>query len=477
MGRRSLLVAVFLLAALGGFGSVARPAAAVIGGSTVQIQSAPWTVFVMQRAGSTNFLCTGSILDSLHVLTAAHCVFDGNGNVTTPTALSIRAGISNYVTPLATDAEQDRGVSSFRVHPDYTWSEGSVPDDVAVLALTAPLDLSGPAVQAVQLPTAGTAFPTGQQLGFSGFGRENTVSNPDGTLNSFTPAASDQGTCGARLTPVVDFDSAIALCAGAATSSACNGDSGGALVTTSTPPVVVGIASAAQSTCDAASQAVYTYVGAPEILSFIQGNPAPPLAPRITNSTFVRLTWSPLLAVGGTLTCSSGDWQNPPTSTAYAFVDTRTNTVLQQSSKPTYLLTAQNVGARIACRALATNDGGTAVGQTTSTGAVAAAPKLRVAAVRGVVLTPGKAAVVRVVLEPPAGLDGLYRACVTPPASVAPRACREVRVTDNGAGGYPLDVMLHVRSTAKPGSARLAIAASAGPTRASATAVARVVRR
>ena len=60
--------------------SFAGPAAkAVVGGTTVQVQSAPWAVFIRQVSAFGVGLCGGSIVDSLHVLTAAHCVRGANG--------------------------------------------------------------------------------------------------------------------------------------------------------------------------------------------------------------------------------------------------------------------------------------------------------------------------------------------------------------------------------------------------------------
>src|SRR5260221_14639368 len=89
----------------------ALPSTSVIGGSTVQVQSAPWTVFLRQTTSSGALQCSGSIIDSLHVVTAAHCVYDLNGAQASISSLSIRAGISSYSAPLAGDVEQDRTVS------------------------------------------------------------------------------------------------------------------------------------------------------------------------------------------------------------------------------------------------------------------------------------------------------------------------------------------------------------------------------
>src|SRR5262249_15366964 len=145
-----------LVAAAGAVAAAAASGASkVIGGSVVQVQQAPWTVYVQYQSGSTRFLCTGAIVDASHVLTAAHCMFADASPLATPSQVTVRAGVSNFSSPLITDLEQDRPVSLIRVHPGYVNTGKPSPDDVAVIALASPLDLSGPAVQAVALPTPG----------------------------------------------------------------------------------------------------------------------------------------------------------------------------------------------------------------------------------------------------------------------------------------------------------------------------------
>jgi hypothetical protein len=480
MARRTVLVAVLMLAALGVGG--ARSAIDVVGGTAVQVQAAPWAVYVQTSVGGGLVLdCSGSILDSLHVLTAAHCLYDQAGNLMPPTMVGIRAGISNVAQPLGTDAEQDRAVSSLRVHPGYTPSENAGPDDVAVLALNAPLDLSGSAVQAISLPSPGGAFPAGSSVTFAGFGQENPSAQPDGSLNSLTATVDQQGTCGPQGNDLAEIENAIAFCAVAPTASICSGDSGSGAVTTTGSRMLVGMAEGSPTGCGTGTHDVYTYLGAPEILSFIQGNNQPPTAPRLDQNIDVDLTYTPPFAPGGTVQCADDSaWAGgAPTSRAYAFVDARGGTVLQQGTKTTYLLRPEDVGAEILCRVFATNAGGTAVADSATSIPVAAAPtpKLGIAPVSGVMLVAGRPAFVRVVLRPSLGLHGKFSVCVTPPASVAARACASANVTAGGSGDYPLAVTLQVKPTAKAGVAHVAITAGAGAEHASASAVLRVVRR
>src|ERR1700722_9790802 len=176
----------------------ASPATRVGGGAAIQIQSAPWTVFVVYYpGGDTQYQCTGSVLDASSILTAAHCLYTPTGTLAQPAQVTVEAGVSNYSAPASTDAEQDRVVTSFRVHPAYAVQDEGGPDDLAVLTLSAPLDLSGPAVQAVALPAAGAVYPAGAAVSIAGFGLTNGADNTStGPLESMTGTVDPQGQCG-----------------------------------------------------------------------------------------------------------------------------------------------------------------------------------------------------------------------------------------------------------------------------------------
>ena len=470
MKRLSFLLPVLAAAMLLGSPSTGLSAERVIGGTQIQVQQAPWTVSIRQSTSDGALLCTGSILDSLHILTAGHCVYDENGNLAPITAFSIRAGISNFTSPLPTDVEQDRGVTSFRVHPGYTYSPTVSPDDVAVLALNQPLDLSGPAVQQVPLPAAGSAFPAGQAVELAGFGRESSSGSSNGTLNELTATVDQQGDCGGFSNTVEPYDNAIALCAEGPNSSICSGDSGSGLVSTDASHTIVAVASAAPPTCDPSSHGIFVYVGAPEILSFIQGNNSPTTAPRIDSTTYVDLYAQPPVRVGTRLTCTSGNWLNQPTSITYAFIDSAHNKVLQQSASHALVLNAQTVGAKIACQAIASNAGGTAVLETTSTSAVGVAAKLPIEHVAPVTGTRGKRTPVKVWLDPADGISGKFGVCIIPPKKVAPEACASRRVS-SGGGRVPFAISLKILPEAPIGAAKLAISAVAGPSHGQSSAI------
>src|SRR5262249_44644435 len=250
---------------------------------------------------------------------------------------------------------------SFRLHPGFVWSPRAAADDVAILALSAPLDLSTAQVQPAPLPGSGDSYPArGANVSLAAFGRESAGSSPDGSLQSVTATVDDQGRCGGTPNGVVANSSAVAYCVSTPAGATCNGDSGAALVTTDPTHTIVGIVSAGPSSCAPGSHGVFTNVQAPEIVDFIRGNDHPAIAPRVTGATFVRLGGPGKLHPGSTLTCTSGGWDGTPTLT-YAFLDLSTSDVIQQGPNGSMLVPATRVGDLVRCRVIATNAGGSSV--------------------------------------------------------------------------------------------------------------------
>jgi len=91
----------------------------IINGQEASISQFPWQVFVQSEFEEKGEVivasCGGSILDSTHILTAAHCV-DAEGTTITHPAedFVVVAGDSNASGPSPTT--QVRGVASIRTH-------------------------------------------------------------------------------------------------------------------------------------------------------------------------------------------------------------------------------------------------------------------------------------------------------------------------------------------------------------------------
>jgi hypothetical protein len=181
------------------------------------------------------------------------------------------------------------------------------------------------------------------------------------------------------------------------------------------------------------------------------------MAPRATQTTFVTLAGRPPIAVGSTLTCSSGNWTGQPTIT-YAFTNATTGEVLQQG-KSSLLITPQHAGIEIACRAIATNSGGTAQLTTGSTKTVEGAPKLTIIPVTPVSVIRGHVAAVRIVLRTSATVSGRFGVCLALPAKVGARVCATKRVA-GGIGQATFTLGVRIKPAALVGAVRFAIAAT-----------------
>jgi hypothetical protein len=280
------------------------------------------------------------------------------------------AGVSNLAANNE-EHEQFREAASLHVHPYFNYSTGpGASDDVAVVTLSGGLVLSsaaGSSVNSIGLVAAGATPPAeGTQVNLTGFGRENPGSHANGTLNSLGMTLGFSRQCGGEA-------DAVFVCASTSTGSACNGDSGSGLTSTSATPSLVGVidtvAVTSGESCRAGATNGFTNLAAPEVRDFIEGDSEPPRAPRGGNAIEVR----GVPKAGNTLTCSPGSWSGEP-AIAYLFIDSSSGGVLQSGASSTYALTAADVGRTILCEVQATNAGGTGMVRTTSLRAIEAGP-------------------------------------------------------------------------------------------------------
>lgn len=106
----------------------------IVGGQPADPGEWPWQVMVLPRG----YLCGGSLIGAEWVITAAHCVYDGNGNLFNPTSVSVRLG--EHDLSVTEGSEQARGVIEIIAHDDYdSWTNDN---DIALLRLASPVVLN-----------------------------------------------------------------------------------------------------------------------------------------------------------------------------------------------------------------------------------------------------------------------------------------------------------------------------------------------
>jgi hypothetical protein len=388
----------------------------------------------------------------------------------------VEAGISNFFSPASTDLGQQRSVASFRVHPGYVYAEIAQPDDVAVLALAAPLDLTGPAVQAVALPASSAPFPAAAAVAIAGFGSQDAaVARPSGALQSMTGTVDPQGQCG-DFTPtnIMAADNAVILCAVSATSAICHGDSGAGVVSTGGTPVLVGVVNDSPAECMPGSRTISTYLGAPEVLRFVQGDDEPPTAPRPPSPSIrYGFSWPQPLVVGNTLACSTDGW--PATvQIVYSFVNPTRGQVLQTGPNRHYLLPPTAAGVSVACTIALTNSGGTLIISGNPTDRIGHAPQVAIEPLASLTARRGQTVTVRVVLMSPRGLSGTFRVCAALPASIGGHACRSTIEPFGASGTFPFKLRLTIKPNAPQTTTQITVSATAGYSSAKTTALLRV---
>ncbi len=125
----------------------------IVGGADADIEDYPWQVAIL--TSSNQQFCGGSIISERWILTAAHCVGVFSN-------IKVRAGVTNK-----TQTGQTITVQTEIPHPFYQ-SITNYNNDIALLYLSAPLDLSGDKAQAVPILT--------QALAAEGFADEGVMS-------------------------------------------------------------------------------------------------------------------------------------------------------------------------------------------------------------------------------------------------------------------------------------------------------------
>jgi secreted trypsin-like serine protease len=422
-------------------------AGAVVGGESASAGNPPTGALAYQVAlirndrptASSGQFCGGSVRNDagghpLHIVTAAHCVFDNSataaGQPITPANLDVLAGTS-----LLTNAgpTHRRHVAAISIDPNY--DPATLSHDAAVITLTAPLDGSG--AQPIEFMSDDPWVPPlgADAAVVSGWGRIDASTYPNElqwASMRFTP----DGTCESGWADE-GADTSIMVCAGDPGKDSCFGDSGGPLVMSVEVQLGVfdtqlaGIVSYGNLECDGSPPGVYTRVASPAVQNYIsQVNPVS--APRNASPPTIDGT----IAVGQTITCGAGSWDNSP-ALEYQFlrgIDGRTTAAdTNLGAQQSYIVTSDDVGSQLACFVKAHNGGGLAYSQSAWSSTVPAAP---------VVVPPTNQVPSQVPQDTAAPV-----ARITKTACTATRCTLTVAVTDIGFSAGIKTVQSSVRST------------------------------
>ncbi len=206
---------------------------AVVGGTSAIGNAA----VVRLRNGNT--VCSGALWTSRIVVTAAHCVVDASGNVTSNQIFVNLPGVDVQQSPQTVTNSAIITVDSWR----DDGSGYSQRDDIAFLTLNS--DLPGGVIRRLATPTEVAAWrQEGRVVTFLGYGRTSPTST-----SSPAPNAIDQ-----PLSPSITWPGAFSA-AQTTTTGICSGDSGGPVVTrVGNDVVLVGINSAASGPCSESRQ-------------------------------------------------------------------------------------------------------------------------------------------------------------------------------------------------------------------------------
>jgi hypothetical protein len=342
-----------------------RVRTAIVGGSEIEIRSAPWQVTVYSQFGSQVKLCGGTIIDVSHILTAAHCIVESETGYRIPAGdFAVFAGVSHFDFHTAKLSEGS-AVESIRVDPYFEVDRSPDADDVAILVLHEPLKATV-TVQPIELDDVSATPPEGTAVNLTGFGLEEPEVGPNGNLYSLGFTVGYSRRCGGEA-------DALLVCASAAMGSSCFGDSGSPLTSLGPTPALVGIldfgiVSAGEEHCSDGEMHGFANVAAPEIRDFIEGSEAPPRAPR-GGGAIIR----GVPEVGRRFTCEPGTWTAEPTYT-FVFIDSASGTVLQRGASSTYISPGAEAGGSVLCEVMASNAGGIGIGRTSGLGPIRPAP-------------------------------------------------------------------------------------------------------
>jgi Trypsin len=277
LGKSAVVIAIVLsVVVCTAAGAAARPTTNVVGGTEAAPGSFPFMAWIYYHDESDNRICTGTVVASNVILTAAHCVMRPNsGPLLSPAGFKIVTGSVHYTDPSRTVSD----VAGLAVSPTFRTEPGRpapLEGDAAILILAQPT--SAPPLRLA----AAREWSVGIPVEFAGWGETHTPNPGDGLRVGQTSIREEFAYCG-------NYLSASLICTldvPQYRDSPCYGDSGGPLLMTAPgtagEPLQIGISAAlASGECSPEAAAYFTRVDtvASWVAATIAANPPAPAAP------------------------------------------------------------------------------------------------------------------------------------------------------------------------------------------------------
>ncbi|XP_052760465.1 fibrinolytic enzyme, isozyme C-like [Mya arenaria] len=228
----------------------------IINGQSTNIAAHPHQISLQRystSAGVWYHTCGGSLVSEYWVVTAAHCVEGAS-------ASSLNVMLNNGY--LDDPARRYHGVSQVIMHNNYNKGSGAYPNDIALLKLATPADLTG-ANQIIELANSNENFDY-VTCKLSGWGHTETGTSSNKVIPNQLQETSgviyNQTQCAAVWTR--NYEHNAHICIHNALTGTCQGDSGGPMVCprAGTNGVLAGVTSWGVSGCGTSFPSVYARV-------------------------------------------------------------------------------------------------------------------------------------------------------------------------------------------------------------------------
>jgi len=203
------------------------PTSKIVGGKETGVNEYPWQVLLRIRKSLGSFICGGSLISNLWVLTAAHCVDKWTK------ASDVKLVLGEHDWRYENEADSiPMDVTEIIIHEDYDHNSKVLYYDFALLKMKSEIDFgSHPHIRPICLPADGS---TKDYIGYTatatGWGDTRWNGSVSPSLQEVDVTVVTDSECKLTFRQIWNFDQI--LCAnGGDGKGICSGDSGGPLVT------------------------------------------------------------------------------------------------------------------------------------------------------------------------------------------------------------------------------------------------------